>query len=317
MSSKKTLIQRKSLDLLYVLSAGFIIISGFSTIFASLYNFGIKREISNYQVKGAEAEINEVKKQPIIGMGVEYPDLSAYSVLAVDLDSEKELYEKNSKNLFLPASTTKIMTALVAMDYYNPQEVLTVGSEIGVEGQKMNLVLSEQIKVEDLLYGLLVYSANDAAEVLAANYPGGRSSFVASMNLKAREIGMLSSSFKNPSGLDEQGHVVTAEDLVKLSEVAMENPYFKKIVGTKAKTVTSIDAKFSHRLVNLNELLGKVDGVLGVKTGWTENAKENLVTYVERNGEKIIIVVLGSQDRFGETQTLIEWIFANYQWKYL
>jgi D-alanyl-D-alanine carboxypeptidase len=135
------------------------------------------------------------------------------------------------------------------------------------------------------------------------------------MNTKATELSMTNSYFENPVGLDGDRQVTTAKDLVRVSEVAMRNPIFSKIVGTKSITVTDVTGKSKYNLKNLNELLDSVDGVAGIKTGWTENARENLVTYVERDGHKIVIAVLGSQDRFGETKELINWIFENYNWE--
>ncbi len=251
---------------------------------------------------------------PVLSEGAGFPILSAQAALAIDLDSGITLYEKDPERPLLPASTTKIVTALVAMDYYKERDILTV-HRVGVEGQKMGLVVGETITVENLLYGLLVYSANDAAEVLADNFPGGREDFIATMNLKAKELHLDNTHFSNPSGLDGNGHMATARDLIRVSEVAMSNPKFRKIVGTIEKEVASVDGKIKHKLVNINELLGKVEGVLGVKTGWTENARENLVTYLERNGKRIMTVLLASQDRFGETEELIDWIFNNYQWQ--
>ncbi len=226
----------------------------------------------------------------------------------------KVLFEKNSDAGFLPASTTKILTALIVMDYYSPDTIIEIDN-IGVEGQKMGLVKGEEISVENLLYGLLIYSANDAAEVLASNYLGGREVFISAMNEKARNLHLENSLFVNPSGLDDYGHISTARDLVRVAKYAMKNQYFAKIVGTKERLATSVNGEIKHRLVNINELIGEVDGVLGVKTGWTENARENLITYIDRDGNEIIIALLGSQDRFGETKELINWIFENYEWK--
>jgi len=251
---------------------------------------------------------------PTLDAEATFPIISARAALAVDLDSGVTLYEKNPDKLLLPASTTKIITALVAMDYYPEEMVLKVG-KFKVEGQKMGLVEGEEITVGNLLYGLLMFSANDAAEVLAQNFPGGRDSFIAAMNQKAQQLHLENSNFVNPSGLDGGNHFSTARDLVRVSQIAMENPKFAEIVGTKEKEIKSVDGLISHKLVNINELVGSVDGVLGVKTGWTEDARENLVTYIERDGKKIMIAVLASQDRFGETKELIEWIFDNYQWK--
>ncbi len=251
---------------------------------------------------------------PVLEKGVEsFPVLSAMGIIAIDEDSGIILYEKNADTTLMPASTTKIITALVAMDYYKPEDVLTV-RDARSEGQKMKLFSGEQMTFDNLLKGLLIYSANDAAEVLMQDYPGGRESFVKAMNEKARAINLSNTTFVNPTGLDEAGHVSTPRDLVLASEVAMRNPKFAQVVGTKVVDVSDISGKFFHHLTNVNELLGMVDGVLGVKTGWTEGARENLVTYIKRGDKKVFIALLGSQDRFGETKELINWIFSSYQW---
>jgi D-alanyl-D-alanine carboxypeptidase len=243
-----------------------------------------------------------------------YPVLSAQAALAIDIDSGITLYEKNPDLKLLPASTTKIITAMVAIDYYPLDKVLTVG-DIGVVGQKMNLVKGEQLKVADLLYGLLVYSANDAAEALAQNYLGGRDGFIRAMNAKAQELHMTNTHFTNPTGLDGGAHYSTARDLIRASYVAVQNDTFAEIVKTKEKTIVSVDGKVKHQLANINKLLETVDGVVGIKTGWTEEARENLVSYVNRDNHRIMFALLGSQDRFGETKELINWIFVNFEWK--
>lgn len=251
---------------------------------------------------------------PTLKADVVYPTLTAESIYAVDTKSGITLFEKNPDKRLLPASTTKIITALVALDYYPRDAILTVG-EIGVDGKKMDLVAGEKITVDALVKGLLINSANDAAEVLANNYPGGRGVFIQTMNLKAREANLVNTLFTNPSGLDTNGHSTTARDLVRAATYAMENSYFSEIVATKEITVSSIDGSVVHRLTNINELIGEVQGVLGVKTGWTEIANENLVTYIERDGREIMISLLSSQDRFGETKEIINWIFENYTWE--
>ncbi|MGD0523356.1 MAG: D-alanyl-D-alanine carboxypeptidase family protein [Candidatus Microgenomates bacterium] len=271
---------------------------------------------SKQSVVLASSENHPFAPVPVVKNGAlaSLPTLSAQSVLAVDLDSGVSLYEKEPDKKILPASTTKIITALVALDSYPLDQVITVGN-VAVEGQKMKLVKGEQITVNNLLYGLLVYSANDAAEVLAAAYPGGRAGFVAAMNKKAAELHMDSSSFTNPAGLDDPNHYSTARDLVRAAWVAMQDKRFAQMVGTKSITVTSVDGKIQHPLTNINELLGTVDGVRGVKTGWTEAARENLVTYIVRNDHKVLIAVTGSEDRFGETKKMIDWIFNSYSWQ--
>lgn len=254
------------------------------------------------------------KTLPVLGEGVFFPTVSAKSVFSIDMTSGRMLFEKMPDRPHLPASTTKMITALVSLDYY-PQDLVLEAGNLNIDGQKMNLVYGEKMQVRDLLYGLLVHSANDAAEVLAQNYPGGREMFVLAMNRKAQELGLDNTYFINPQGFDGEGQKTSARDLVRVAVHLMQNPITAEMVGTKEVEVTSIDGLNSHKLVNINRLIGKVDGVMGVKTGWTENAQENLVTYVERDGIKVIIALLSSQNRFDDTKVIIDWIFENYEWK--
>lgn len=251
---------------------------------------------------------------PVRDKSILVPEVTAQSTFAFDVDSKTVLFEKNPDQEQLPASTTKIMTALVSLNYYPLDAVLKVPSGMNIDGQKMHLIAGEEITVKNLLYGLLVFSANDAAEVLAYNYPGGKASFIEAMNRKALEMKMVNTRFANPSGLDNQYQKTTARDLSFLTLSVLSNETLMEIVGTKRITVTNVDGTIPHRLGNINELLGTVPGVLGVKTGWTENAGENLVTYIDRDNKKVIIVLLGSTDRFGETKTLIDWIYTHYYW---
>lgn len=302
---------------LYLLMTVFIFISSFS--------LAVTKQIalnSTQAADFAELPIKVFPGNPVLGTETTFPILSAQGVLAVDLNSGVPLYEKNPDAPLLPASTTKIVTALVAMDTYPLDAVLTIPKGISVDGQKMGLYSGEKMKVENLLYGLLVYSANDAAMALAIDYPteasgsaNGFDAFVSAMNIKAQKLSMTNSHFENPVGLDGVNQTTTARDLLRVSEVAMRIPEFEKIVGTKSISLEDVDGKVKYNLRNINELLGEVPGVKGIKTGWTENARENLVTYIDRDGHSIIIVVLGSQDRFGETRQLIDWIFSNYSWE--
>lgn len=304
------------MNLLYLALVSFVFITG-SALVLSSENVPPPGD----EVKGVSTAGKDLPLLPILKSESTFPIVSAQAVLAVDWDSMVTLYEKNSNDPLLPASTTKIVTALVAMDSYFDDMVLEAKG-IKVEGQKMGLRQGEKMSVKNLLYGLLVYSANDAAETLAINFCDevgscGRDSFVIAMNNKARQLNLENSFFANPTGLDGNGDKMasTAKDLVRISMIAMENPRFADIVKTKEITVKNVDGNISHKLYNINELVGQVDGVLGVKTGWTENARENLITYIERDGHRIIIALLGSQDRFGETKELIDWIFNSYRWE--
>ena len=241
-------------------------------------------------------------------------EMTAQGALVVDIGSRIRLYEKNPTLRFLPASTTKIMTALVALENYRLDEVIEVKNLLD-EGQKMDLVLGEKITVENLLYGILVHSANDAAQVLAEHDPSGSAGFINKMNQKAIDLNLTNTHFTNPIGLDDSNHYTSAEDLAKLSLYALHNPVFKKMVGLPQITVADTTFTTFHTLKNINELLGKIPGVSGVKTGWTILAGQSLVTRLQRDGHEVLIVLLKSEDRFGETENLVNWIFQNFRWE--
>jgi D-alanyl-D-alanine carboxypeptidase len=293
------------MKLLY-LSLAFVVL-----VLSIIVTFPYYKRVSSPQVLSVS---NTASALPILKENSIPPIISAQGVIAVDANSAVILYEKNSDQPLFPASTTKMMTALVALEHYPPDDIINVGL-FKTTGQRMGLKMGEELTVKDLIAGLLIFSANDAAEVLASHFPDGREAFINEMNKTAKELGMLNTHFANPSGLDQEGHVSTARDLMRLAEVAMRREDFSTIVAIKDKTVQSRDGKFKHRLTNINQLLGKVEGVKGVKTGWTENARENLVTYIDRDGKRVFITLLGSQDRFGETTELINWIYQSYDWQ--
>lgn len=242
------------------------------------------------------------------------PDITAQGVLIIDLPSDMILYQKNASDRFHPASTTKIITALVALDYYQLDDVLSV-NRVEAEGRTMKLVSGEKLTFESLLYGALVHSANDAAATIAENYPGGVTKFVEAMNEKAKVIHLDNTHFTNPIGFDDNQMVTTPADLAKLARVALSNKLIAKIVGTKTITVSDISYTYFHPLTNVNELLGKIAGVAGVKTGYTENGGEILVSEVKKNERSVLFVILKSQDRFKETEAMIDWVFNNFRWK--
>lgn len=241
------------------------------------------------------------------------PVLSARGVYVLDVESGKVLFEKNSDSPILPASTTKIATAIAALKNYKLDQTLTVGRVWG-NGSRMGLVQREQITVEALLHGLLIQSANDAAEVLAQNLPGGRAAFVEEMNKVAYENNLTQTHFTNPAGFDELLHFSTPKDLVSLALIAYEDPTISRIVSMQTAEVASLDGRIRHRLANTNQLLGSVDGVIGIKTGHTATSGESLVTLVRRDKHEVIIALMGSNDRFTETKQLIDWVFANFAW---
>lgn len=251
---------------------------------------------------------------PINATHIAPPELTAEGIIITDIPSGVALYEKNADTKFLPASTTKLMTAMVALENYQLDEEVVVKTVV-TEGQVMGLVYGEIITMENLLYGILVHSANDAAYALAEHFPGGVEAYVAQMNEKARGLHLNQTHFTNPIGFDDNEHYTTPKDLASLSLAALKNPLIIKMVGVPQITVSDTTYLHFHPLKNINELLGKIPGVSGLKTGWTVHAGQSLVTTARRNGRQILIVLLKSEDRFGETEQLLEWVFTNFTWK--
>ncbi len=243
------------------------------------------------------------------------PRFTARAIVAQDLDSKTILFLKNPNTRLYPASTTKIMTALVSLTTYkNLDQVVTITDENLAIGHKMGLKAGEKISLRSLIKGLLIASGNDAALALAKHHPQGYAGFIKAMNLKAKSLGLTHTHYTNPSGVEERDHYTSARDLAVLTTVALKFPFLRQIVQTKTITLISADGKIKHHLHNTNLLLGKVAGVEGFKTGWTPQAGECLVTLIERHRHPIVIVLLGSQDRFGETTRLIDWLYRNYSW---
>lgn len=242
------------------------------------------------------------------------PQFSAWAVLVKDIDSGQILYQKDIDTPYAPASTTKLMSALVAQEHFNAGDILSVPNLALVGGSTMGLKVGETLTFRSLLYGMLLDSGNDAAYTIASNYPGGITAFVAAMNRKAAELGLKNSHFENPAGFDNVNHYSSAADLAVIAEAVAGDYQLSKIVSTKQTEVFSFDSSREHILKNLNRLL-EMPGVIGMKTGTTEKAGENLVGLVERDNHKIITVMLGSKDRFKETERLIDWVFKNYSWR--
>lgn len=243
------------------------------------------------------------------------PFTSAESVVVLDLESGVPLYETNANAKLYPASITKLMTALVALDYYQPDQILTVKRLAPVADEaEMGLAVGDQVTLRGLLYGLLVPSGADAAYTIADNYPGGIENFIYSINKKAQELHMGDTHFSNPSGFDSLDHYTTAKDLSLLTAAALKNDLINKIVATYGVTLSDATGKKTYYLKNINKFLGYLYGADGVKTGFTDWAGECLVSSVSRGGHRLVTVVLKSQDRFGDSARLVEWVFRNFAW---
>lgn len=240
---------------------------------------------------------------------------TAASLYVMDVPSGSVLFEWNSQQIRSSASTTKLMTALVAQTTYQPDQVLTVRQESLTPGTVLGLAWGEQLTYRELLAGLLVHSGNDAAAVLANNYPGGETEFVAAMNQRAQELHLGHTHFANPTGLDALNHYTSARDLAILAKEVMKDPVLRDLVSTRVTTVTDVTGKLTHELLNTNELLKTDARVVGIKTGTTEAAGQVLVTQVESGERSLIVVVMGSEDRYQDTRQLIEWSLAHYDWR--
>lgn len=242
-------------------------------------------------------------------------NLNSRIALIYDRASGRILYEKNGNKQTPMASTTKIMTAIVVLENSNLTDVVTIDSKAaGIGGSRLGLKKNDKITVNDLLYGLMLRSGNDAAIALAIHVGGSVSGFAEMMNQKAIKLGLTNSHFVVPHGLDMQEHYTTAYELAKMADYALNIPKLKEIVGTKSYTVT-INGQ-AKTISNTNELLGNLYGVYGVKTGFTNGAGRCLVTACKRENLDIITVVLGADTkkiRTSDSMKLIEYANKNYQ----
>lgn len=235
------------------------------------------------------------------------PFVSAESILIMDLDSAMVLYEKNGYKSLPMASLTKIMTALIIVENTDLSSIVEISKGSGnTSGSTMKLLYGEKISVENLLYGLLMNSGNDAAIALSRYHSGSTVyEFVKTMNIRAQDLGLTKTHYSNPHGLDSESHYSSANDIAKLTKKLLSFPVIRKIVSTQKITVTSVDGLSSHTLVNTNQLLGGIYPIYGMKTGTTDQAGECLVLLVRSNGREYIIVILGSQDRYLDAKALL------------
>lgn len=237
------------------------------------------------------------------------PKISAKGAVIMDAASKAVLFSRNPYVRFSSASTTKIMTAITALEYFNLKDVLTVKTQIR-EGAVIGLKEGEQMSFENLLYGMLLPSGNDAALTIAQNYPNGEKNFVKKMNENAEKFNLFNTHFQDSSGLTDEKDYTTPADLARLASIAIKNREFAKIVSTKSKIITDITGNNVYSVSSLNKLLG-YQGVNGVKTGYTEEAGQVLVISKEEKGHTIIIVVMQSLDRFYDTQVLLSLVSGN------
>ena len=234
------------------------------------------------------------------------PQTGAEAFILMDAGSGRVLTGKNTEQELAIASTTKIMTALVALETGNLSDKVAVKQNHLKEGSSMYLRAGEVLTLEELLYGLLLPSGNDAAECIADHCSGGVERFVARMNEKAAALGMTHTSFANPSGLDAQGHYSCALDMARLAAYAMREPTFARIAATRTAAVGE------RMLGNHNKLLASLEGCTGLKTGYTDKAGRTLVTCCERDGMRLIVVTLNDRSDWADRAALYEYGFSAY-----
>ena len=241
------------------------------------------------------------------------PALKARAAIVIDLDTGAVLYELDAHGRRAPASLTKVVTALVALDVLQIDQVVSVPASINQlpwDSTRMGLRVGEQLKVRDLLYGLFLNSGNDAAITLSeAAMP--RVTFIARMNAKAAALGMMDTHFVNPIGLDDPAHYTSAADLARAAmELRVRFPDVAAMAAVSRITLPATSSHHAYDLYNLNELIRTYPGATGLKTGWTGHAGGCLIATASRGGRTMLVVVMGSARVFEEAATLLDYGFA-------
>lgn len=240
------------------------------------------------------------------------PIISASGAILITADEGEIIYEKDADKKLMPASTTKIMTALVALEILEEigagpdSRVIIPKDAIGVEGSSIYLKAGEKITIEELLYGTMLQSGNDAATALAICCGGTLENFVDKMNQKAKKLGCRNTNFINPSGLSHEEHYTTAGDLARIAREAMKNEYFRKIVGAKSWHSQDTERTFSNK----NKTVTQYEGATGIKIGYTKASGRTLVASAKRGGVELIAVVLNDSNWFNDAYAMMDYGFS-------
>lgn len=241
------------------------------------------------------------------------PSISAQSAVLLEVESGEIAFSKQADFPLPMASTTKIMTGLVALELAPCDTVITVSPEaVGAEGSSIYLSAGEKLTLEHLLYALLLESANDAALAIAIGLCGSVDAFAEKMNQKATELGLSSTHFVNPHGLDATEHYTTAYELARITQSALQNPKFSEIVSTRKTTIPHTDGSNSRLLVNHNKLLRLYDGCIGVKTGFTKKSGRCLVSAAQKDGVTLIAVTLNAPDDWNDHKHMLDYGFTRF-----
>lgn len=241
------------------------------------------------------------------------PTISAKSAVVIDVETGQVLYDKNMNIKSFPASLTKILTTIIALEEGNIKDIVEVSRRAAYqEGSSIYLREGEKIRLEDLLYGVMLASGNDASVAVAEHIVGSVSKFAELMNFKAREMGTLNSNFVNPNGLPDSDHYSTAYDLGMIMRYAMKNKVFREIAKTKNKTISWSGNDWGRGLRNHNKLLWSYDDISGGKTGYTRAAGRCLIASAIRDGREVVAVVLNAPDDWLDIRSLLDYGLDNF-----
>ena len=251
---------------------------------------------------------------PIFAAPAAKPSVSAQSAILIEAESGDVAYEKNADARLPMASTTKIMTALVALELASPTTLIqTDARAVGVEGSSIYLTEGETLTLEQLLYALLLESANDAAAAIAFGLCGSIEAFAEKMNEKAKLLGLSCTHFTNPHGLDNEMHYTTARELAQIAAEVLKVPLLRTIVSTRKTTIPHAESNSTRLLVNHNKLLRLYEDCIGVKTGYTQRSGRCLVSAAERDGVTLIAVTLNAPDDWNDHTTMLDHGFSLYR----
>lgn len=248
--------------------------------------------------------------------GTGAPGISASSAIVIDAEDGSVLYEKNADKKAYPASTTKIMTAMLTLETLDeldspPEQKVAIPSEaVGIEGSSIYLAPGEEVRIIDLLYGMMLRSGNDAATALAIIIGGDTEHFAEMMNARASEIGCTGTNFLNPSGLYDENHYTTVRDMAMIAREAMKNDIFREIAAAEDYTAEREADKYNY-FYNKNKTVHQYEGGDGIKIGYTKASGRTLVASAEREGRRLICVVMNAPDWFNDAYSLMDYCFEN------
>jgi D-alanyl-D-alanine carboxypeptidase (penicillin-binding protein 5/6) len=308
------LIKKKIIIIICIASlVGFVFVLGVSnnikgkkvnTIFS---NVGTEQKLIEENVKKYQPQKTDGTKDTGL-------DISALSAIVVDENTNKVIYQKDPNLSLPPASITKIATLSVALENIGKDDLVLISQKASDEvSNKIAMKAGEKMHLYDLLYGLMMISANDAAYAIAEAVPGGFGEFINKMNTKVRMLGLTNTTFKNPSGLDEEGHLSSAFDIATLTRYALlEHPEVITYAGEKEDySVYPSDHNESHWWGHISGMLYRYPGMIAAKTGYTDIAKSTFIGVTERDGRKLVVVILGSSDANGDVTKLLDYGYAN------